>query len=314
MIYRKLGRTTLEPSLLSFGASPLGNEFGEIDAADGERAVDYAIDHGINFFDVAPYYGRTLAEERLGAALEGKRQKIMLATKCCRYDVDNFDFSAQRVETSIDESLRRLRTDYVDIFQVHDIEFGDRRQIIDETIPAMRKVQQTGKARYVGITGFQLKILRDVASQAPVDTILSYGRYNLMASDLDVHLTPLAREQGIGLINASPLHLGILTETGAPGWHLAAAEVKEAGGKIAALCREHGVNVSDVAIRFAVSHPFAATTLVGLSRWQHAEQNLRALDSTTDPMLLEQIAALVAPVKNKIWHTGRPENLDYPES
>lgn len=314
MTYRKLGRTTLEPSQLSFGASPLGDEFGEIDAAEGQRAVDYAIDHGINYFDVAPYYGRTLAEERLGAALEGKRQSILLATKCCRDDFDAFDFTAQRVEASINESLRRLRTDYVDLFQVHDIEFGDPRQIIDETIPAMRKVQQSGKARYIGITGFQLKILRDVASQAPVDTILSYGRYNLLVDDMDEHLTDFAQEQGIGLINASPLNLGILTDTGAPEWHLASDDVKEAGRKIAALCRKHGVNVSDVAIRFAANHPYAATTLVGLSNWRHVEQNLRALDSTTDPDLLQKIFTLVAPVKNKIWHTGRPEYLDYPDS
>ena len=312
MTYRKLGRTALEPSLLGFGASPLGNEFGEIDAVEGERAVRYAIDHGINYFDVAPYYGRTLAEERLGAALAGKRQQVLLATKCCRYDAGSFDFSARRVESSIDESLRRLKCDYVDLFQVHDVEFGDRRQIIEETIPAMRKAQQSGKARYIGITGFQLKILRDVASQTLVDSILSYGRYNLLVDDMDEHLTPFVQEQGIGLINASPVHLRILTETGAPEWHLASEDVKEAGRKIAALCREHGVNVSDVAIRFAANHPYAATTLVGLSKWQHAEQNLRALDSTTDPDLLQKILALVAPVKNKIWPTGRPENLDYP--
>lgn len=313
MVYRKLGRTSLEPSLLSFGASPLGNEFGEIDAGEGQRAVDYAIDHGINYFDVAPYYGRTLAEERLGAVLEGKRQKILLATKCCRYELEAFDFSAQRVAASIDESLRRLRTDYVDLFQVHDIEFGDRRQIIEETIPAMRKVQQSGKARYVGITGLQLKMLRDVASQTPVDAILSYGRYNLMVDDMDTFLTPFAEEQGIGLINASPVHLRILTDAGAPDWHLASDDVKETGRKIAALCRERGVSVSGVAIRFCLDHPYAATTLVGMSKQRHVEQNLRTLEMTSDPKLLEEIAALVTPVKNKIWATGRPENHDYPE-
>lgn len=310
MEYRKLGKTDLEVSILGYGASPLGNEFGEIDVAEGERAVDFAIDHGINYFDVAPYYGRTLAEERLGKALEGKRDKVVLATKCCRDDLDGFDFSAERVAESIEESLRRLRTDYVDLFQVHDIEFGDRRQIIEETVLAARKVQQSGKARYVGITGFPLKMLRDVASQAPVDTILSYARYNLMVTDLDDILRPFAQQHGIGLINASPLHLRILTEKGPPEWHMAPDEIKEAGAKVAQLCRSEGVDVADVALRFCFAYPHVASTLVGMSKQRHVERNLRALDGEIDPGLMKRIQTIIEPVKNRIWPTGRPENRD----
>jgi L-galactose dehydrogenase len=173
MEHRKLGRTDLELSVLGFGGAPLGDEYGTIDPGEGERAVHEAIDRGINFFDVAPYYGRTLAEERMGKALAGKRDQIVLSTKCCRYDIDGFDFSYERVLSSIDESLQRLRTDHVDILIVHDIEFGDRRQVMEEAIPAARKVQESGKARYVGISGLPLKVLRDVAAAAPVDLILS---------------------------------------------------------------------------------------------------------------------------------------------
>lgn len=205
MEYRKLGKTELEVSVLGYGASPLGNEFEEIDVREGDRAVHMAIDHGVNFFDTSPYYGRTLSEERLGKALGSKRNDIVLATKCGRYDVDEFDFSAERVRASIDESLRRLRTDFVDIYQMHDIEFVDRRQILDEALPVARELQRAGKCRYVGITGLPLGILRDVAERAPVDTILSYARYNLMADDLDTELRPLCQDRGIGLINASPL-------------------------------------------------------------------------------------------------------------
>ena len=226
---KRLGQTDLEVSVLGFGAAPLGGEYGAIDVDEAERAVHFAIDRGINFLDTAPYYGRTLSEERLGKALGGRRQEVLIATKCSRYGLDDFDFSAKRVEASIDQSLRRLRTDYVDLYQIHDIEFGDLRQVIEEAVPAARKVQQAGKARYIGITGLQLKALRRVAEAAPVDTILSYARYNLMARDLDDLMTPFAKERGIGLINASPLHLRVLTPLRAPEWHPASPEVKEIG-------------------------------------------------------------------------------------
>ena len=310
MEYRRLGNTDLEVSVLGYGASPLGNEFETIDVREGERAVHAAIDHGVNYFDVAPYYGRTLAEDRLGKALEGRRGKVVLATKCCRDDLDGFDFSAKRALESIDESLARLRTDYVDLYQIHDIEFGDRRQVIEEAVPAARQVQESGKARYIGITGLPLKMLRAVASEAPVDTILSYARYNLMVTDLDELLRPFCEENGIGLINASPLHLRILTERGAPDWHLAPEEVKQAGAKLAKLCRSRGTNISDVALRFCFDYRPAASTLVGMSKQRHVERNLAVLERENDQVLLDEIAAVVAPVKNRIWPTGRTENQD----
>ena len=309
---KRLGQTDLDVSILGFGAAPLGGEYGTIDAAEAERAVHYAIDHGINFFDTAPYYGRTVSEERLGQALAGRRDEVLIATKCARYGLDDFDFSAKRVEESIDESLKRLRTDYVDLYQIHDIEFGDLRQVIEEAVPAARKVQQAGKARYIGITGLQLKALRQVAAAQPVDTILSYARYNLMAQDLDDLMTPFARENGIGLINASPLHLRILTPMGAPEWHLAEPEVQEIGRKVVELCDARGKPTPKVALRFCLDHPHISTTLVGLATVDQVRQNLEILDEESDPELLAEIGALVAPVRNRIWPSGRPENQDYP--
>jgi L-galactose dehydrogenase len=119
MRYRHLGDTSLKVSVLGFGASPLGDVFGTTDPSEGFRAVHLAIDEGINLFDVSPYYGLTLAEERLGMALAGRRNEVVLATKCGRYGESEFDFSAGRITKSLEESLRRLRTDYVDLFQAH---------------------------------------------------------------------------------------------------------------------------------------------------------------------------------------------------
>ncbi|HUT28959.1 MAG TPA: aldo/keto reductase [Sedimentisphaerales bacterium] len=308
MEYRTLGKTGMKISIIGYGASPLGNVFGKTDEAEGVRAVHYAIDHGINYFDVAPMYGVTLAETRLGKALKGRRDKIFLATKCCRYDIDKLDFSTRRVLESIDESLQRLQTDYVDVYQVHDIEFGDREHVINEAIPAARKVQQSGKARFVGITGLPVRYLRHVAELVEVDTILSWAHYDLVEDEMDTVLTPFALERGIGLINASPLHQRLLTEKGPPEWHRSPKEVLEVGPKLAALCTQHGVNIADVAMRFALDYPHVATTIVGMSKLRHVEQNVKALDFTNDPELLAKIEKLVAPVKNKMWFEGRPEN------
>lgn len=308
MEYRTLGKTGMKVSIIGYGVSPLGNVFGETDEAEGIRAVHYAIDHGINYFDVAPMYGVTLAEKRLGKALKGKRDKIFVATKCCRYDIEEFDFSAKRVLESIDESLERLQTDYVDVYQIHDIEFGDKEQVINETIPAARKVQASGKARFVGITGLPVRYLHHVANQVEVDTILSWAHYDLVEDEMDDVLTPFARDRGIGLINASPLHQRLLTEKGPPEWHRSPKEVLEVGPKIAELCREYGVNVADVAMRFALDHPYVAMTVVGMSKLRHVQQNVKVLDFKNEPELIAKIEELVAPVKNKMWFEGRPEN------
>jgi L-galactose dehydrogenase len=307
--YKPLGRSGFNVSVIGFGASPLGNEFGVLDPGEGERAVHAAIEHGINFFDVAPYYGRTLAEERLGTALQGKRDKIVLATKIGRYDVDVFDFSAKRVRTSVEESLRRLRTDYVDILTAHDIEFGERDQIVGETIPAMRALEREGKIRSVGISGLQLKVLAEVAVRAQVDTVLSYCRYNLMIRDLDTWLTPALEPREIGLINASPLHMRLLTDTGAPAWHPAPEAAKQAGAELVRLC---GADTATLALRFCLDHPYVSSTLVGMSNTAEVASNLHALEERFPSSLLAEIERTVEPVKNMAWRTGRPENYDFP--
>ena len=313
MIYRALGKTGFEVSVIGFGASSLGNEFGETDFEQGVRAVHLAIDRGVNFFDVSPYYGRTLAEQRLGAALEGHRDKVVLATKVGRYgrEPDECDYSAARVVASVEGSLQRLRTDHVDLLQVHDVEnVADPNQILEETIPAMRKLQREGKCRAVGITGLPLKILRYIAERAEVDTILSFCRYNLMIDDMDALLTPLCRARNIGLINAAPLHMRLLSDAGPPDWHPAPEEIRAAARSVIDICRRAGVDVADVALRFCLDHPYVATTVIGMSNSSEVEQNLHTLETKNDPDLLRQIEQAVAPVKNQIWTQGRPENND----
>ena len=308
MEYRMLGATGLRLSVVGYGASPFGNVFGDTDHAEGIAAVHYAIDHGINFFDVSPYYGLTLAETRLGEALAGRRDEVVLATKCGRYGADAFDFSVQRIKRGFEESLERLQTDFVDLLQAHDVEFATVDQIVEETIPAMRELQQQGKARYIGITGYSPKNLVAIAKRVKVDSILTYCRYNLMVADIDDELIPFAKEHGIGVINASPLHMGILTERGAPAWHPAPNEVQDAGKKVVELCVAEGVDAPELALRFCVDHPYVTSTLVGMATRKQVEGNRNALALEGYSGLLERIEEVVSPVHNRTWRSGLAEN------
>jgi L-galactose dehydrogenase len=310
MIYKRLGKTDLKVSIIGFGASPLGGEFGRIDPEEGRRAVNYAIDQGINYFDVAPYYGRTLAEKRLGEFLEGKRDKIILTSKACRYDITDFDYSAKRIVRSIDQSLKRLRTDYVDLYQIHDVEYGKREQVIGEAIPAMFKLKEQGKIRFIGITGYPLTPLKEIAETVDIDTVLTYCRYNLMDTTMDDILTPAVRQKGIGLINASPLHMRVLTEKGAPYWHPAPEKVFKVAAEVAKLCRQHGTTISDLAMQFVLAHKDVSITLVGTSKVRHVEANIKIIGTEPDPDLLAQVLEMIRPVANIYWKEGLPENDD----
>ncbi len=308
MEYRTLGKTGMDVSIVSYGASPLGNVFDKTDETEGIRAVHAAIDHGINYFDVAPMYGVTLAETRLGKALKGKREKIFLATKCCRYDEDKFDFSAQRVEASIDESLQRLQTDYVDVYQIHDVEFGERKQVLEEAIPAAMKVKESGKARFVGITGLPVHYLKYLAEQTDIDTILSWAHYNLVADEMDTILTPLCQKKGIGLINSSPLLQRLLTERSIPSWHRSPEVVRTKMPEVIQLCKDYGWDIADVAMRYCLDYPHVATTIVGMSKQRNVEANVQVLNMESNPELLAKIEEKVASVKNLMWFEGREEN------
>ncbi|WP_080057507.1 aldo/keto reductase [Spirosoma aerolatum] len=308
MQYRQLGQTDLVVSQLSFGASPLGNVFNDVTEDESIRAVHAAIDQGINFFDVAPFYGDTLAETRLGKALKNKRNSVFLATKCCRYGNGVFDFSYERVLRSIDESLERLQVNYVDLLTVHDIEFGDRQQVLNEAIPAALKVKAMGKARYVGFSGLPVRYLAQIARQVEVDAVLSWGHYTLLEDEINDELVPLSIEKGFGLMNAAPLMQRILSDAPIPPWQSSPPEVKAIQPKLIALCREYGLVLSDVALNYAVRHPVIATTIVGMSEQHQVEQNLRALDIHVPDELLQRVEKLVAPVKNQMWFEGKPEN------
>lgn len=314
MRFRRLGMTGLDVSAIGFGASPLGNVFAHVPSDEAFRAVGSALARGINFFDVAPYYGLTLAETRLGEALAGKRLDILLATKCGRYGADQFDFSAATVTREFEQSLRRLKTDYVDVLHVHDIEFGHIDQIINETIPAMRKLQQQGKVRFIGITGYWPGLLARVAAETQVDCVLNYCHANLFVNDADLELVPYARRAGCGLLNASPLHMGLLGAKSVPDWHPAPRPVREAAYLVRDLCRRFGVDPGTLALKVCLDHPEMASTFVGISSEDEVEAAVAALDLKPPRELLLAIDEIIAPVHNITWPSGLEENQTWPVS
>jgi L-galactose dehydrogenase len=310
MEYRRLGRTGLRVSALGFGASSLGGVFREIDEKEGIRAVHTAVDLGVNFIDVSPFYGFTKAERVLGEALKTiPRDRYVLETKVGRYgmQMEDFDFAAERVTRSVDESLSRLKVDYVDIILCHDIEFGDLTQVLNETIPALRRVQETGKARFVGVSGLPLQIFRRVLDQTDLDVVLSYCHYSLNDTALE-GLLPYLDGRGMGVINASPLSMGLLSDRGAPEWHPASDEIRQTCAKAAAFCRGQGVDIAQLAIRFSVSNPALASTLVSTADPRHMEKNVRWAEAPLDRSLLAQVLEILKPIHNQTWPSGRPEN------
>ncbi|MBN1672501.1 MAG: aldo/keto reductase [Kiritimatiellae bacterium] len=315
MQYRAFGKTGLKVSVLGFGTSSLGSVFREIDEQAGIRATRLALDQGINFIDSAPYYGLTRAETVLGKALKGvPRERYILATKVGRYghELDGFDFSASRVTRSIDESLARLGVDHIDVIQVHDIEFGALDQIVAETLPALRRVQDQGKVRYVGITGLPLNALRYVMDRAEVDTVQTYCHYCLNDSSL-ARLLPYLTERAVGVVSSAPLAMRLLTEAGPPDWHPAPPEIRARCAEAARFCRERGADIAKLALQFAVSNPAIHTTVVSTASPDRLAQNVGCIREPIDHALVKDVLGVLAPIHNETWPQGRAENNRLPD-
>ena len=310
MKYRVLGKTGWKVSVLGFGAAPLGGTHGAVNEKEGIRAVRTAIDLGINFIDVAPYYGLTIAESALGRALQGiPREKYYLATKVGRYGADekDFDFSPERVIRSVDESLRRLRVAHIDLIQCQDIEFTSIPKLVEETFPTLQRLKRQGKVRHVGVTGLPLKALRKVLEASTMDTVHSYCHFCLTNTTL-VQILPLLKDKRTGVINAAPLGMGLLTEKGPPKWHPAPSKVRDLCTKAVAHCQKRKASLPRLALQFATSHQDIATTLVGTSSPKKVKESVRCIEEPLDQSLLTEIQDLLAPIRNDIWPSGRKEN------
>jgi L-galactose dehydrogenase len=310
MKYRILGKTGWKVSVLGFGAAPLGATHGAYPEKEGIRAVHTAIDLGINFIDVAPYYGLTMAESVLGKALKGiSREKYYLATKVGRYGPDekDFDFSAERIARSVDESLQRLRLAHIDLIQCQDVEFASVPHLIDETIPALQKLKRQGKVRHIGITGLPLKAFRKILDRTQVDAVHSYCHFCLTNTTL-VQLFPYLEEKRVGIINAAPLGMGLLTEKGPPKWHPAPSKVRDICARAVEHCRKRKASLPQLALQFATSHGGIATTLVGTSSAKKIKESVKCMERPLDQSLLAEVQDILTPIRNETWPSGKKEN------
>ncbi|CAM9614667.1 unnamed protein product [Phaeothamnion confervicola] len=247
MPYRPLGRTGLVVSAIGFGGSSVGGSFGPVEQADARHAVKSALLAGINYIDcpnqTAPWYGDS--EVRLGEALaDVPREAFLIATKVGRYAgpiEDRFNFSADRVKSSVLDSLRRLKLPYVDVIQVHDVEFAPSLDVIlEETLPALQELKDLGLVRFIGVTGYPLGPLEEMVrrSRVPVDLVLSYCRHTLADDALSRSpLLALLVERGVGVVNAGAVAMGLLAPGGPPPWHPAGETMWAACAEVRELCR-----------------------------------------------------------------------------
>jgi len=310
MEHRQLGKTDLFLPILSFGASSLGQEFRQVDLGEALRTVKVALDLGMNFIDTSPFYGRGMSEVLLGIALRGvPRDSYVLGTKLGRYDLAHFDFSARRVIESIDVSLHRMGVEYLDIILCHDIEFVDMNQIVNETLPALRKLQQQGKVKYVGISGYPMKMFRYVADRAPLDVILSYNHYTLQNTML-ADLAPYLHSKGIGIMNAAPFSARLLTNATLPAWHKATPLVRETARKAAAVCQSKGVDIAKLALQFSIRNEDLSTCVVGSANPENVKRWAQWAAEPIDEQLLQEVLGILKPIHNWFYVEGRPENND----
>lgn len=305
---RALGVTGLDLPVLGFGASSLGQEFRPVDVNEALKSVRVALELGMNFIDTSPYYGRGMSEVLLGVALRGvPRDSYLLGTKLGRYDAAHFDFSARRVAESVDVSLHRMGVEHLDICLCHDIEFVDMAQIVEETLPALRKAQQQGKVRFVGISGYPMKIFKYVLDRAPLDCILSYNQYTLQNRRL-AEIIPYLQQKQVGIMNAAPFAARLLTNAPLPAWHKASPTVKAACRQAAELCASRGIDIAKLAVQFSIADERISTCVVGSANPENVRKWAAWAAEPLDRQLLAEVEAILAPVLNQGHIEGRPEN------
>jgi hypothetical protein len=306
---RVLGQTGLRLPILGFGASSLGQEFRSVTLDEAIKSVRVALDSGLNFIDTSPFYGRGMSEVLLGVALKGvPRESYTISTKLGRYDLQHFDFSAKRVAESIDVSLHRLGTGHLDIVLCHDIEFVEMQQIVDETLPALRRAQAAGKVRFIGFSGYPQKIFKFIADQTPVDCVLSYNQYTLQNTRFADETVPYLKAKGIGAMNAGPFSARLLTRAPLPAWLKEPESVKAAARAASELCTRRGVDIAQLALQFSIAHPDITTTIAGSANPENIRTWAKWAAEPMDLELLADVQALFAPVRNLGHAEGLPKN------
>ena len=309
MEYRKFGPTDMTVSVLGFGCWEMGGGYGDISESEVVNAVHRAIDLGINCFDTAPAYGRGESETMLAKALGPRRKDVLVVTKCGVGYQDRPKGRDSRMVTimeSIEQSLRNLQTDYVDVLLIH---WPDVNTPFEETMAALDNIVQQGKARAIGVSNFTLEQIEECEETRPID-VVQYG-LNMFDRRVQQQISPHCLERDIGLMVYGPLAFGLLTgaftsETtfeandwratgGRPGWNVGVfaeenfqrnVQVVEELGTIAS---RRGKRMPQLALRWVLSNPAVSVALVGTRSIQEVEDNMGVLNWSLSAMDLEEI-------------------------
>ncbi|MCS7460596.1 aldo/keto reductase [Paenibacillus doosanensis] len=278
MEYTVLGRTGIRVSRLGLGGAPLGGDFGATSDKEAVDTVHAALDAGVTFFDTAPLYGRGESERRLGLALQGKRPQAVIATKAVmRGEPYTYDNTIKSVEMS----LRRLQTDWIDLIQLHETEATTFEEAREGTLAAFERLKRDGKVRAIGANGRNTDILAQYLRTGLLDTAQTYCRYTLIDHSAREHVFPLAREYGAAVINGSPLNMGVLADTPAPFLQNNPELLEEAGRRMRMLdfLRKPGPHgLVEAAMRFSLTCPDIAVTLTGAASPDIVAQNAAYCD------------------------------------
>jgi L-galactose dehydrogenase len=310
MKYNLLGKTGMKVSRLSFGASSLGSVFRPVEESEAIKAVRLAVEAGINYFDVAPAYGGTLSETILGKALRGvPRDRYYLSTKVGKYTLpsnygeDTLDYSRTRIRASIEESSKRLGTDYFDLIHIHDIEYQRRRHTewaLGEGYESVMELKKEGRIGGVSFGIYPMDLWIRIFSSLDVDAGLVHNHYCLNDTRI-TELLPITQSRGIGVINGSPFASGLLADRGPADWHPAAPEDRAIFRAAAEFCVGQGVSISQVALQFASQNAAIPTTLFSSANPESVRRNVQWHEQPYDTALVAQLQKILEPVNNKQW-------------
>ncbi|ORX42509.1 Aldo/keto reductase [Hesseltinella vesiculosa] len=329
-------QSEFKPSEISYGAGALSGAYDAIADHWPVEACREALSSGINTFDTSPYYGRS--EYILGDALEQlapdfPRSNYYLQTKIGRYGYtpQDFDYSAQRTFESVAESMRRLKTDYLDSVLCHDVEFVDFEKVVgdDGALSALFQLKAQGKIKYVGCSGYPLPMLLKIAEHQaaagqPLDVVLSYSHYNLQNTKL-ADYAPKFRAAGVRyLFNASPLNMALFRDAGPPDWHPAHEQLRAAAKQCSQVAKANDLNISSLASLFAFTGRATFqlnSTVIGLSRKEEVQQAIaawktaKAREQGTEQIpdieanTLKEIHDILSPYKDYSWQSPTPKEL-----
>ena len=308
MLFARLNNSDLEASRIGFGCWAIGGtDWGPVDDNESIRAVRKALDCGINFFDTADVYGNGHSEEILATALAAERKNVIVATKFGgvreKGKPPRHDTSRKHIMNAIDSSLRRLRTDYIDLYQVH---VPDPSTPISETVTALMELRDSGKIRYIGLSNMNVDQVAEYMKHGPITTLQPV--YSMIERQSEKELFPFCQANGIAVLAYSPLGRGLLTgkydkETSFPAndvrYNDTAFQGKifeinlECVERLRGVASDSGRTVTQLAIAWALSNPAVSVALVGAKTPSQVEENATAFDAALSPETLDRIAEIL---------------------